>query len=213
MKSILNLKEAHDLINQWVVDKIRFDIDDDFYNYVNVTEMEKYKKNEKILDDLKAELLNDDLDNMLDIKGVDYDKYDQDYITKDIINKIMKKNIVDSKSLLNMDEKKKKVIDMQSKIEMRHQIVKENREKRLRELEMKRKEKLEKKEIEMKAKQMVQKEENDKKMRIDIEQQLIEQEAQRLRLEMAEQRQRDESLRRRYLIMNVNLIKSKLIFY
>ena len=159
--------------------------------------MEKYKKNEKILDDLIAELLNDDIDSMLDIKGVDYDKYDQDYIAKDIINKIMKKNIVDSKSLLNMDEKKKKGIDMQSKIEMRHQAVKENREKRLRDLEMKRKEKLEKKEIEMKAKQMVQKEENDKKMRIDIEQQLIEQEAQRLRLELAEQRQRDESLRRR----------------
>lgn len=45
---------------------------------------------------------------------------------------------------------------------------------------------------------MVQKEEQEKKLREEMEKQLIEQEAQRLRLEMAEQRQRDEDLRRRF---------------
>jgi hypothetical protein len=196
---LTNKPEAHDLISQWVTDKIRFDIDDDFYEYADVNELDKFNKNEKVLDDLKAHLLNDDneFDSILDIKGVDYDKYDQDYIAKDIINKIMKKDIVDSKHLLSMDEKKKKGVDIQTKIELRHQAVKENREKRLRELEMRRKEKLDKKEVELKAKQIVQKEEMDKKMRLNIEQQLIEQEVHKIRLEMAEQRKRDESLRRK----------------
>lgn len=68
-------------------------------------------------------------DSILDIKGIDYDKYDESYITKDIISKIMKKEIVNPKKLLLDDEKKKKGTDMQLKIEMRHQAVKENREK------------------------------------------------------------------------------------
>lgn len=199
-KSSKNIKnepcsEAHDLINQWVTDKIRFDMDDDFYNYVDVGEMNLFNKNEKVLNEIKAELLSDD--DILDIKGVDYDKYDENYITKDIINKMMKKKIVDGKTLLYMDEKKAKPIDLKTKIELRHQAVKENREKRLRELEMKRKERLEKKEIELRAKQIIEKEDRDKKQRENIEQQLLEQEVQRLRIEMAEQRQREDEMRKK----------------
>jgi hypothetical protein len=188
--------EAHDLINQWVTDKIRFDMDDDFYNYVDVSEMNLFNKNEKVLNEIKAELLGDGED-ILDIKGVDYDKYDENYITKDIINKMMKKKIVDGKTLLYMDEKKTKPIDVKTKIELRHQAVKENREKRLKESEMKRKERLEKKEIELRAKQIIEKEERDKKQRENIEQQLLEQEVQRLRIEMAEQRQRENEIRKK----------------
>lgn len=171
-------------------------MDDDFYNYVDVNEMNKFTNNEKVLDQLKAELMRD-TDSMLDIQGIDYDKYDEDYIAKDIVNKMMKKQVVDPKALLYMDDKKKKGVDTQLRIELRHQAVKENREKRLRELEMRRREKLEKKEIELKAKQMIQKEEHDKKMRNNIEQQLIEQEVQKLRLEMNEQRKRDEEIRKK----------------
>jgi hypothetical protein len=190
-------KEAHDLINQWVTDKIRLDMDDDFYNYVDVNEMNKFASNEKFLDQIKKELLNDDEEDFLDIKGIDYDKFDEGYIAKDIMGKILKKDLVNAKKLLTADEKKAKAIDTQMKIEMRHQAVKENREKRLQELEHKKREKLEKKEIELKAKQMVMKEEQEKKMRENIEQQLIEQEANRLRIEMMQQRQREEELRRK----------------
>ncbi len=191
-----NFKEAHDLINQWVTDKIRLDMDDDFYNYVDVNEMNKFTSNEKALDKLKAEIMKDNTD-CLDICGIDYDKYDESYIAKDIVKKMMKKKVVDPKTLLYSDEKKPKFVDTQMKIELRHQAVKENRERRQRDLEMKRKEKLEKKEIELKAKQIVQKEERDKKMRQDIEQQLLEQEVQKLRIEMNQQRIRDEEMRRK----------------
>ena len=184
------------MINQWVTDKIRLDMDDDFYNYVDVSEMNTFSDNEKVLDRLKAEIMKDNTD-CLDICGVDYDKYDEGYIAKDIVNKMMKKKFIDTKTLLYADEKKPKHIDTQLKLELRHQAVKENRERRQRDLELKRKEKLEKKEIEVKAKQIVQKEEKDRQMRHDIEQQLIEQEVHRLRIEMNHQRIRDEEMRRK----------------
>ena len=173
-------------------------MDDDFYNYVDVSEMNQYVSNEKFLDQIKKELLNDNAgEDILDIKGIDYDKYDEGYIARDILGKIMNKDLVNTKKLLKADEKKSKVIDTQMKIEMRHQAVKENREKRLHEIEKNKREKLERKEIELKAKQMVLKEEQEKKMRENIEKQLIEQEANRLRIEMIQQRQRDEELRKK----------------
>ena len=171
-------------------------MDDDFYNYVDINEMNKFSSNEKALDQLKAEIMRDNTD-CLDICGIDYEKYDESYIAKDIVNKMMRKKFVDPKTLMYADEKKPKHIDTQMKLELRHQAVKENREKRQRDLELKRKERLEKKEIELKAKQIVQKEETDRKMRIDIEQQLIEQEVQRLRLEMNQQRIKEEEIRRK----------------
>jgi hypothetical protein len=177
-------------------------MDDDFYNYVEVEEMNTYSNNEKILDQLKAEIMRDETD-MLDINGIDYDKYDEDYIAKDIVNKMMKKKFVDPVKLLKADEKKSKPTDYQLKIEMRHQAVKDNREKRLKDLELKKKERLNKKEIEMKAKQMVLKEEQDKIARMNIEQQLIDQEVQRLRIQMNEQRKHEEELRKRHQEMEM----------
>lgn len=170
---------------------------------MDLNEINTFNNNEKELDRLRSELLAEtEPIDMLDIRGVDYDKYDEAYITKDIMNRIMKKEIVDPRKLAatsnESSEKKARFIDTKLKIEMRHQLVKENREKRRRELDEKRRERLEKKEIELKAKQMVLKEEQEKKMREDIEKQLIEQEAQRLRLEMAEKRKRDEEMRRKY---------------
>lgn len=160
--------------------------------------MNKFTENEKFLDQVKAELMkDDDSDDILDIKGVDYDKYEEGYIAKDILDKILKKDLVNKQKLMSNQEKKAKVVDMQMKIEMRHQAVKENREKRVKELELKRREKLERKEIELKARQMVMKEEQDKKMKEEMERQLIEQEANRLRIEMIQQRQRDEDLRKK----------------
>lgn len=193
------LKEAHDLLNQWVADKIRLDIDDDIYNYVDVNEINTFNNNERELKKLKSELMessNYTTNDILDIKGIDYDKYDEEYLAKDVINRLMKKNIVDPNKLVDKPNKPR-FIDTGLKIELRHQVVKENREKRLRDLEARRKENLEKKEIELKAKQMVHKEEQEKKARAEIEKQLIEQEAQRLRLEMAQKRQRDEEMRRK----------------
>lgn len=191
------------MINGWITDKIRLDIEDDIYNYVDINEINIFQENEKELNRLKSELLQEDNReteiefDILAIKGVDYDKYDEEYLTKDIMSRIMKKKIVDPKKLLTVENKGTKFVDTKLKIELRHQAVKENRDKRRRELEEKRREKLEKKEIEVKARLMVQKEEQEKKMREDIEKQLIEQEAQRLRLEMAEKRQRDEEMRKK----------------
>lgn len=201
-------KEAHDLLNGWVADKIRMDIEDDIYNYLDVNEINTFNDNEKELTRLKSELLGREEDHerrteiefdILAIKGVDYDKYDEEYLTKDIMNRIMRKEVVDPKKLLSSDtsSNKKRFIDTKLKIELRHQVVKENREKRRQEMDERRREKLEKKEIELKAKQMVQKEEQDRKMREEIEKQLIEQEAQKLRFEMAEKRHRDEEIRKR----------------
>lgn len=193
-----------------MADKIRLDIDDDIFNYIDLNEMNQFASNEKEMNKLKSELLFNDhegeeaaLDmDILAIKGVDYDKYDEEYLTKDIMKKIMKKKIIDPKKLASetvaTSDNKPKFSDTRLKIELRHQAVKENREKRRLEVEEKRREKLEKKEIELKAKMLVQKEEQDKRMREEIEKQLIEQEAQKLRLEMAEKRFRDEEMRKKY---------------
>jgi len=192
--------EAHDLINGWVTDKVRLDMDEDFYNYVGVDEMNRFTTTENYLAMLKAEIMRDDEDSqdLLDIKGFDYDKYDENYIARDIVNKMMKKKIVDPKKLNEDDSNKaKKGDNLQMKIEMRHQAVKMNREKKNQEIEAKRKLALEKKEVELKARQMVEKEESDRRARAEIEQQLIEQEVQRLRLEADEKRRHDEEVRRR----------------
>ena len=194
-------------------------MDDDFYNYVDVNEMNKFTDNQKYLDKLKHDIMQDDDDDILDINGFDYDKYDESYIAKDIVNKMMKKKIIDPTQLLHADDVRKnsKAADTQLKIELRHQAVKENRERRLKELEMNRKKKLEAKDVELKARLIVQKEESDKKIRSNIEQQLIEQEVQRLRIEMAEQRRTEEEIRKKYKyflnFINSKNIKVKLFFF
>jgi hypothetical protein len=183
-------------------------MDDDFYNYVDVTELNTFKKNESELDALKANLMDDYnepistcTDAYLDIKGIDYDKYDESYITKDIVNKMLQKDFVNADYLFKdegTNSKRKNVVDFQTKIEMRHQAVKENREKRQREAERIKREKMAKKEAEMQAKLIVQREENEKKARKLIEQQLIEQEAERIRTQMTKQRKADEELKKKY---------------
>ena len=45
------------MINQWVADKIRIDLDDDIYNYVDIDEMNTFSNNQKVLDQLKAEIM------------------------------------------------------------------------------------------------------------------------------------------------------------
>jgi ribonuclease Y len=75
--------------------------------------------------------------------------------------------------------------------------------KRLKDLELKKQERMNKKEIEMKAKKMVLKEEQDKIARMNIEQQLIDQEVQRLRIQMNEQRKHEEELRKRHQEMEM----------
>ena len=59
--------EAHDLINGWVADKIRFDMDDDFYNYVDVQEVNKFTTTEKYLDKIRKEIMADEEENGMDI--------------------------------------------------------------------------------------------------------------------------------------------------
>lgn len=58
-----NFLEAHDLINGWVTDKIRFDMDDDFYNYVDVEEVNKFTTTEKYLDKIRKEIMADEEEN------------------------------------------------------------------------------------------------------------------------------------------------------
>ncbi len=175
-------------------------MDEDFYNYVNVEEMNKFTTTENYLASLKAEIMGgeENSQDLLDINGFDYDKYDENYIARDIVSKMMKKKIIDTKKLTQEDtERVRKGENTQMKIEMRHQAVKLKREKRNQEIETKRKLALEKKEVELRARQMVEKEESDKRARAEIEQQLIDQEVQRLRLEVAEKRRQDEEARRK----------------
>lgn len=183
-------------------------MDDDFYNYVDVDEVNKFTTTENYLDKIKREIMQDEEEeDLLDIKGFDYDKYDEEYIARDIVNKMMKKKVVDTHQLA-MDEPKRctKLNDTQLKMELRHKAVKLNREKRQQEIEEKRKRMLEKKEIELKAKQMVEKEENDKKIRGNIEQQLLDQEVERLRADMAKKRREEEEIRKKLVLINSKLL-------
>jgi hypothetical protein len=161
--------------------------------------MDKFEKSSKYLDEMLNDQSNENsTTGLLHISGLDYDKYDESYIAKDIVNEMMKKKYVDASNLLN-DKKAKNVVDIRTKIELRHQQVKENRDKRLKEQEENRKEKLAKKEAELQARQLVMKEEHDKKMKVNIEQQLLEHEVERLRKEMAEHRRKEDALKLRFV--------------
>lgn len=111
----------------------------------------------------------------------------------------MKKNIIDPK-ILSLDNSKNvnKNDNPLTKMELRQQQVRSNREKRQKEIEMGRKEKLIKKEVEMQARFMVEKEEKDNKIRKEIEQQLLDQEVNRLRIEMEKKHRIEEEKRKKY---------------
>ena len=206
---VCDFEEAHDLINQWVADKIRLDMDDELFEYADVSEMTRFASNQKILDELKSKAATSSSsskvdtagnnESVLDIKGVDYDKYDEAYIAKDVIGRLMRKQIVDPSRLggadYGDDEKTKRALNTHMRIEIRHKLVKENRDERQRQLEETRRQRLARRQVELDAKQIVQREEEEKRRRREIEQQLIEHEAQRLRVEMAEQRRRDDEAR------------------
>lgn len=225
--------EAHDLINKWVVDKIRLDLDDDIGDYVKPSEMHRITEEERDLREFKKKLLSDEDDfdskldhylhdlrheepdkgqgrakqhsSVLDISGFDYDKYSEAYIAKDIVSQMLKKDLVSRADLMteNDDGEHKskgrgpRVIDYKAKMDMRQHMVKENREKRQREVEEKRKERLLKKEIEFKAKQMVQREQIEKQMKQNLEEELLEKEVQRLRAVMNEQRKQEAEIRKK----------------
>lgn len=46
-----------------MTDKIRFDMDDDFYNYVDVEEVNKFTTTEKYLDKIRKEIMADEEEN------------------------------------------------------------------------------------------------------------------------------------------------------
>ncbi len=194
------------MLNHWITDKIRMDLDEDIYNYVNVNEINEFSssklppKEEKfsLVDYLDQTDANKNITTgLLHISGLDYDKYDETYIAKDIVGELMKKRLVNTKELLKKDQKSNKFDDLKAKIDMRHQKVKENREKRTKDVETKRKETLIKKEAELNAREMIKKEENEKRMRMQLEQQLLEQETERLRKEIAIKRQHDELVKQK----------------
>lgn len=178
-------------------EKVRLDFDNDFFNYVDVSEMNKFQDNLKTLDDYNPSSRVQEIiqnENFLDIPSWDYDKYDQNYIVDDLMKQMSKKNFVNTKKLLKTPRSASNVPDIRTKIELRHQQVKLNREKRMKEAEEKRKEKLAKKEAELEARRLLQKEEQQKKLRANIEQQLLEQEIEKLRKERIEQRKKEDEL-------------------
>ncbi len=204
-------------MNHWITDKIRLDLDEDIYNYVDINEMKNFDGKKAPAKQEKFDLMHylqqtDENQNittgMLHISGLDYDKYDETYIAKDIVNEMMKKRLVNTKDLLQKDQNAKKFDDLKAKIDMRHQKVKENRDKRTKDVENKRKENLIKKEAEIHAKEMIKREENDKRMRLQLEQQLLEQETDRLRKEIANKRHQEELVKQKLNFFQVDISAS-----
>ena len=56
--------EAHGLINEWMTDKIRLDMDDDIYNYVDIEEVNKFTTTENYLAKIKKEIMDDEKEGL-----------------------------------------------------------------------------------------------------------------------------------------------------
>ncbi|ELU00378.1 hypothetical protein CAPTEDRAFT_221118 [Capitella teleta] len=196
--------EAQDLLQQWVEEKIHIDHESDYYEDPRKTKAEIRRDWDHLLD----MNTDDDGDDDMELKSAAALKKKRDILVdeeEDVLVDAVMKNMLD-KDLAEedpswrrlCDDEESRRTDPRMKMELRRQLVKENRAKREKERIEKKKEKLRKKETQFHARQIVKKEEQVKASRAKQEEHQIQMEMAKIRKEMEEERkQKQEAVRRR----------------
>ncbi|KAK3107858.1 hypothetical protein FSP39_023636 [Pinctada imbricata] len=198
------LTEAHELLSQWMEEKVNLSVPDSDYNdnalHQRALQGEVKREWDHLLEN------NYDEESLYRIRKTEkeedpyafLDKMDEasavDSIIQHMLNKKVVKDTFTEDLGLNEWTKHK---DPRTKMQLRHQQVKENREKREKELERKRKDQQAKKDALHQAKQIVLREERDKVMKAKREDMEIKKEMAKIRKEMQEERRRAEEEKHR----------------
>ncbi|XP_071095825.1 coiled-coil domain-containing protein 191-like [Haliotis cracherodii] len=201
------LSEAQDLLSNWMQEKLQVDDDGDEDDPWHQRAVQAEVKRE--WDHLLDNSVNDwqlDVTPRSKIKIPNRDPYstlnysdDEDAVGM-ILSNMMQKPVVREEFLNDLglgEEEQRKKHDPRIKMELRHKQVKENREKRERDLEKKWREQQEKKDSFHKAKQMVIQEERDRDLKVRREEQELKKEMARIRKEMLEERHKQQEQRDR----------------
>ncbi|KAJ8321390.1 hypothetical protein KUTeg_001072 [Tegillarca granosa] len=187
--------EAQELLSQWIDEKVNLDNDDDDFVDENWHQRASQCDVKKEWDHL--------LENNYDEYGIkttpkkikDEDPYaflencDENEAVEMVLQRMLDKKVVkdDFTQDLGLDKWAERK-DPRTKMELRHQQVKENREKREKELEKRRRALQAKKEATHKAKQMILKEEHEKAATLKKEEMMVRKEMVKIRKEMQEER-------------------------
>ncbi|CAL1531984.1 unnamed protein product [Lymnaea stagnalis] len=215
--------EAKDLLTQWMNEKVRFDDDDGFddleawrrarknkYDIFNKQE-EKNESDELSIERLTRLALEDEfeIDEAAIYERVkrnavgDSDPYanlykmEEDEAVKSVLKTMMSKEMVKDifKKDLGLYEEAKP--DPRTKMELRHKMVKENREKREKEFQKRKSEAQIKKEARLEAQQLLLKEQKDREMRARKEEMELKKDMAKIRKDMYEERRKKEEEMRR----------------
>ncbi|XP_041372420.1 coiled-coil domain-containing protein 191-like [Gigantopelta aegis] len=200
--------EAQELLTQWMNEKVvlsdDIDIDDEYWPRIRAQAEVKAEWDHLLADNTddwdltnsaRSQYASTPTDNFFDV-----DNLDETSAVESIVQRMLGKQVVQEDFLndLGLDESKKRK-DPRLKMELRHQQVKENREKREKELEKKRRALRERKDAHLQAKQIIKKEEQEKEINAKHEEMEIKQEMASIRKQMQEDRKKmeEEALRRK----------------
>ncbi|ESO93853.1 hypothetical protein LOTGIDRAFT_228609 [Lottia gigantea] len=197
--------EAEELLNQWMTEKVLIndEIDDEYVSDVwkqKAIESNVRHEWDNLLDDSVEEYpvssRNSRTEKSPDPYSHLYDDNEDDAVAS-ILQTMMKKEFVKDnfKKDLGFEENRP---DPRMKMELRHKQVKENREKREKEIERARRDKQSKKDAHLQAKKIVLQEERDKDMKIKKEEQEIQKEMVRIRKQLQADRRRKEEEKLRH---------------
>ncbi|XP_013411610.1 coiled-coil domain-containing protein 191-like [Lingula anatina] len=197
------LTEAQDLLTQWMSDKVDVDAELEYVEEKSrrslVVENSVKMEWDHLLQDAGIEGLSTDDNGDFKLPMPAEDPYtaiehqDEDILVDKIMRSLMEKEVVPQTFVndLGFNETKKQK-DPRVKMQVRHQQVKENREKRERELEKQRRERQAKKDAHFQAQQMILREEKEKNMRAKREELELQKEMARIRKQMQEERKKEE---------------------
>ncbi|XP_059161271.1 coiled-coil domain-containing protein 191-like [Physella acuta] len=218
--------EAQELLNQWINEKVMFDVDDGF------DDLEAWRRARKNKDDIinkQKEAKDDDYDDysverltrlaleddfMIDEAAIyervkrnalgDSDPYANLYEMEDdeavhtVLKNMMSKEMVKDTFKRDLGLENTSKPDPRTKMELRHKMVKDNRERRHKEEEKKKTEAQLKKEARLQAQQLILKEQKDRELRSRREEMELKKEMARIRKEMHEERKKkEEEIKRR----------------
>ncbi|KAK6963713.1 coiled-coil domain-containing protein [Biomphalaria glabrata] len=219
----LALNEAQDLLSQWMNEKVRFDYDDGFddleaWRRARKNKDDILKKNgcEINEDDMSLERLTRmaleeevDVDETAIYERVkrnalgDRDPYenlyelDESEAVQSVLKTMLSKEMVKDTFKKDLGLQKEPRTDPRTKMELRHKMVKENREKREKEGQKKKGDAQLKKEARLQAQQLLLKEQKEREIRARKEEMEMKKEMAKIRKEMHEERRkREEEIRR-----------------
>ncbi|KAG2457301.1 coiled-coil domain-containing protein 191 [Polypterus senegalus] len=179
--------EARDLLDNWMTSKLRLDLEVDDENLAISSKDHSLETESQLLTEKASQFQQynkfDDLYSHLEHEA-------ETATVHSFLQELMAKEVATSGILDDhrMDKEEKPKKDPRLIMELRHQQVKESRQRRQAELEQQRREKLMKKEAHAEAQRLLQEEERLKQLAARKQEEDIQREVVRLRKEMAEQR-------------------------